>query len=274
MGHHHDNKDHGDLGGGDLHHILAARTSRRTLIVLLLLTIVTVAVSKIHFGTAGNFAVAMFIASVKACIVTLFFMGMKYDSNENRAIFYSSIIFIAIFIILTGADIFTRHQGWRVGTQNIMMATKAVGGPDIKRPWESSPEILTHGKTLFETNCAVCHGAQGFGDGPGSNLPIKPRNFHEAAGWKNARRPSDIFKMLDKGIPPFMPAYGQLSPVDRWALTHYVLAFGPPPEADDAKTLGTIGIDPSKEDGGLNKGPVQRHIPVDFAIDRYVQKAQ
>lgn len=274
MGEKKKNNDHGE-GGHDLHHILSNKVSRRTLFTLLILTIVTVAASKIHLGTFGNFILAMLIASGKAFIVTLFFMGMKYDSKENRAIFYSAGFFVLVFLLLTSMDIFTRRPDWQVGTQDVMLATKSMGGPDIKKPWEKSPEILAHGKKLFETNCAVCHGAEGLGNGPGSNLPVKPRNFHETANWKNPRRTSALFKMLVNGVPPYMPAYGQLAAVDRWGLAHYVLAFGPTPDPEDAKTLADAGIlDPTKEDGGVNKGPVQRQIPVDFAIERYVQQAK
>lgn len=274
MSHHDHGSDNGHKDGDHEyghHHILSNVLSRRTLVTLLVLTIITVAASRIDLGGGWNFILAMLIASAKALIVTLFFMGLKYDAVDNRAFFYSSSFFVLVFILLSAADIFTRPVGWQVGTADIYLQTKAVGGPDIPKPWEKSDAILAHGKKLFEANCAVCHGPEGLGNGPGSNLPIKPRNFHETANWKNPRRPSALFKMLETGIPPFMPAYGQLPPTDRWGVVHYVLSFGPPPDAEDAKTLAAVGIlDPSRDDGGVAAGPKKRTIPIDFAIQRYI----
>lgn len=273
MSHHDNHNDKHEFG--NLHHILSKGMSRKTLVTLLALTIITVVASRIDLGSSWNFILAMAIASVKALIVTLFFMGLRYDSNENRAIFYSSIFFLFSFIALTATDIFTRNPDWQVGKQDVFLATKASGGPDIKKPWEASPEILAHGKKLFDVNCAVCHGAEGLGNGPGSALPIKPRNFHEATGWKNIRRASDLHNMLEKGVPPYMPAYGQLGSIDRWGLAQYVLSFGPKPEAEDAKSLAAAGVlDPTKDDGGVATGPKHRQIPIDFAVERYIQSAK
>jgi caa(3)-type oxidase subunit IV len=268
---HHDSHEHDSSEG--THHILSSKVTRRTLVALLILTIVTVAAAQIDLGTSLNFALAMLIATVKAMVVTLIFMGLKYDTVDNRIYFYSSAFFISVFILLTASDIFTRPDGWRVGDQDVFMATAAVGGPDFKRPWESDEKLLAHGKKLYEINCAVCHGAEGLGNGPGSGLPIKPRNLTVAEGWKNERRPSDIYKMLEVGIAPYMPAYAQLSIGDRWALTHFVLDIGPDPVADTESTLAAVGINPALEDGGIGGGPVKKTIPIDYAIERYLQKA-
>ena len=56
-----------------------------------------------------NFTIAMAIATVKAFLVVLFFMGMKYDTNENRIIFFSSFIFLFIFVFLTYSDVLFRE---------------------------------------------------------------------------------------------------------------------------------------------------------------------
>jgi len=273
MSHHDNHKD--DHEFGDLHHTLSKSTTRSTLVALLILTIVTVIASRIDLGSSWNFMLAMAIASVKALVVTMYFMGLKFDHIENRAIFYSSVLFILTFIILTATDIFTRHSDWQVGTRDVFLAQKSGSGPNIKRPWEASPEILAHGKKLYDINCAVCHGAEGKGDGPGSGLPIKPRNFHDAVAWKNIRRGSDLNTMLLKGIAPYMPAYAQLGSTDRWGLSHYVLSFGPAPVVEDGKSLAAVGIvDTTKDDGGAGGAPKQRQIPIDFAVKRYIQSAK
>ena len=95
----------------DKHHILSDKMAISILITLLILTIITVAASRVDFG-ALNTVVAFAIATLKAVLVMLFFMGLKYDEIENKTYFYSSFIFLLIFVALTAADIFTRPAGW------------------------------------------------------------------------------------------------------------------------------------------------------------------
>ncbi len=258
----------------NIHHILSGPTSRNVFLFLLGMTIITVLAAKIDLGASWNFALAMAIASAKALIVTLFFMGLKFDSKENRVFFYSSFIFVTIFIVQTAADIFTRPAGYKV-VGDPLKTVAAAGGPEFKRPWEPSPEMNAVAKNLYDVNCAVCHGVEGKGNGPGSNLPVKPRNYTVADGWKNGRRPSDVFLTLQNGLAPYMPAYPQLSANERWALAHYVLAMGPAPTPDNADSLKRVGVlDPNRDDGGVVKAAVQRKIPRDFAIERYIQSGQ
>ncbi len=94
---------------GHSHHIVSFETCLKVFAALLVLTVVTVLVSRVDLG-AFNFTVAMIIATVKAAVVVMFFMGLKYDSNENRAIFFSSFIFLFIFIILTFSDLMFRPK--------------------------------------------------------------------------------------------------------------------------------------------------------------------
>jgi cytochrome c oxidase subunit 4 len=89
------------------HHIVSFETCMKVFIALLVLTVVTVLASRVDLG-AFNFTVAMLIATAKAAIVVMFFMGLKYDTNESRAIFFSSFIFLLIFLFLTFSDLLFR----------------------------------------------------------------------------------------------------------------------------------------------------------------------
>src|SRR4051812_19885582 len=106
--------DHNDNEGEHKgHHILSNKTGLRILGALLGLTVLTVVSSRIDLG-ALNAPIAILIASVKALLVVLFFMGLKYDANENRAFFASSFVFFLLFVVLTMCDVFTRDPNWRV----------------------------------------------------------------------------------------------------------------------------------------------------------------
>ncbi len=75
---------------------------------LFVLTGITVAVSFVHFGEF-NIIVAMLIATVKASLVALYFMHLKYDNKLFMAVFLSSLIFLGLFLTLTMTD--TMHRG-------------------------------------------------------------------------------------------------------------------------------------------------------------------
>lgn len=50
----------------------------------------------------------------------------------------------------------------------------------------------TEAKQLFDTRCAVCHGPEGRGDGPGGiALDPKPRNYHNPA-WQDSVSDKEI----------------------------------------------------------------------------------
>ncbi len=52
--------------------------------------------------------IAFSIATVKALLVILFFMHVKYETKINRAIFVSGFIFLAILFGICVLDIYTR----------------------------------------------------------------------------------------------------------------------------------------------------------------------
>jgi len=52
---------------------------------------------------------------------------------------------------------------------------------------------------IFSTRCAVCHGAEGRGDGPGgAALDPKPRDYHDAA-WQDSVSDDEIEKAIVYG---------------------------------------------------------------------------
>lgn len=78
-----------------------------TFVALLFLTFITVFIAQFHFGVF-NLPIAMLVAVIKASLVIMIFMGLKWDKGFNLAAFLGSIIFLVIFFLLTFADIGTR----------------------------------------------------------------------------------------------------------------------------------------------------------------------
>lgn len=86
----------------DEHHGLAHTASLKVLLgtggSLLLLTIITVLATRIDLGTNWNLALAMFIAVIKATLVVLFFMHLKYDKVFHSVIFVGALLAAALFV--------------------------------------------------------------------------------------------------------------------------------------------------------------------------------
>ena len=70
---------------------------------LIILTIVTVYQASFDLGNM-ELVLSLFIATIKASLVVLFFMHMIHDKPLNAIIFLSSFIFVALFLGFTLMD--------------------------------------------------------------------------------------------------------------------------------------------------------------------------
>ena len=86
------------------HQIVPFKYYLGTFVSLVFLTIITVVVALFDFG-AFDIVVAMGIAGVKASLVMLYFMGLRWDSGFSGILFVSSILVLALFLGLTFTDI-------------------------------------------------------------------------------------------------------------------------------------------------------------------------
>jgi cytochrome c oxidase subunit 4 len=99
--HAHDTEHHG-------HYIVPAAAYVAVFIGLLILTVVTVAVAQVDLGPA-NLPVAMLVATLKASLVALIFMQLKYDNRLNALVFVFGLLFLALFFLFTLLDVFSRE---------------------------------------------------------------------------------------------------------------------------------------------------------------------
>src|SRR4030042_1120901 len=101
-----------------------------------------------------------------------------------------------------------------------------------QKPPPKTPELLSQGKTLYEQNCAVCHGVKGDGKGPaGVALKPPPRTFNIPLNqWTFSKGDlNKVFDIITKGIPnTAMVKWDQLSEPERWALVYFVVNFAGP----------------------------------------------
>lgn len=90
-------------GGEEMAHVMPPSILIGTFLALVGLTILTVATSYLPLGSAELY-VAMGIATVKAALVAIYFMHLRYDKPLNAILLVFSLFFVALFICLTLVD--------------------------------------------------------------------------------------------------------------------------------------------------------------------------
>ena len=92
------NSDHNAPG-----HIIPFSYTLGTFIALLFLTVITVGVAQFDLG-ALDMPVALLVAGVKASVVSLFFMHLRWDRPINILVLIGSIFFVVLFLVITMFD--------------------------------------------------------------------------------------------------------------------------------------------------------------------------
>jgi mono/diheme cytochrome c family protein len=100
-------------------------------------------------------------------------------------------------------------------------------GRDLVNPLPATDANLARGKAVFQTFCAVCHGAGGLGDGPlVPRFPAPPSLIAD-----RARKMPDgqMFHILTHGQGLMAGYAAQVGRNDRWRVIHYIRSLQAPP---------------------------------------------
>ncbi len=92
------------------HHIVSPLTYAIVLGILMVLTVFTVWVANLDAGGLWNLVIALGIATVKATIVTMWFMHVKYSGKLIKIIIITSLLFLGLMISGTLMDVWTRSN--------------------------------------------------------------------------------------------------------------------------------------------------------------------
>ena len=90
--------------------IIPVRTYAVVYLVLLILTALTTAVSFVDLGL-GSPVVALTIAVLKAAVVVLFFMHLRYSARLTWVVGGAAVFWLGILLVLTLSDYLTRSWG-------------------------------------------------------------------------------------------------------------------------------------------------------------------
>ena len=91
------------------HHVVPTRVYYTVFAALMVLTALTVWIAFYDLGILNDVA-ALGIAAIKATLVVLFFMHVRYSSRLISLIVGTGFAWLALLLILTMADYFSR--GW------------------------------------------------------------------------------------------------------------------------------------------------------------------
>jgi len=98
-----DNRNPKAAASHGLAHVMPLGLLAAVWIGLVILTVATVGVTKFDLGGA-NLWIAMAIATVKASLVALYFMHLRYDRPINAIVFITALLFLTLFVGLALTD--------------------------------------------------------------------------------------------------------------------------------------------------------------------------
>jgi cytochrome c oxidase subunit IV len=120
---------------------------------LMVLTALTVWVAFLQLGSL-NFPVAITIALVKATLVVLFFMHVKYSSKLTKLLVASTFFFLAALFGLTMTDYLSRS--WTASPRGSATAGMLPKLAAAELP-VASEQALANPEVLFGATCGSCH---------------------------------------------------------------------------------------------------------------------
>lgn len=101
-----------------------------------------------------------------------------------------------------------------------------------KNPVKPAPASVAAGKTLFDANCASCHGATGKGDGKMVSMMTPPKplpaDFTDGT-WLHGGTDGEIFTIIRDGVrgTGMRGFASRMKPDDMWHVVNYVKTLAP-----------------------------------------------
>ncbi len=172
-----------------------------------------------------------------------------YNKGGFQAFVFSmlfSLGFMAYVALFSGGVDLKEIPVEATPDEQVLAEGGAPGAPvdvsQVQEPWVSSDDLIAHGQKVYQMNCAVCHGAEGKGDGAaGAGLNPPPRNL-VAGKWVQGGDSISLHKTVTNGIPgTSMAAFGHLPNVDRWAMVHWIHSITENRVEDNEAALAEYG---------------------------------
>lgn len=96
---------------------------------------------------------------------------------------------------------------------------------DLVNPFSNNPKAHVEGKNIYESQCWVCHGKSGIGDGPASK-GLKPPPANHTSEKVQKQSDGAIFWKMSKGRGQMASYEKILTTHQRWQLVLYIRELG------------------------------------------------
>ena len=89
-------------------------------------------------------------------------------------------------------------------------------------PSKPTPTSVAAGKKAYSSDCAMCHGKEGAGDGDlAADMKLKLRDYRDAASLEKMSD-GDIYAIIINGKGQMMGEEGRMKPDQVWDVVNYV----------------------------------------------------
>jgi mono/diheme cytochrome c family protein len=123
---------------------------------------------------------------------------------------------------------------WNPGWQNAQKpeekpaaaaSTADADAAKLVNPVKTSPVSLASGKKTYGTDCAMCHGKTGAGDGDlAGDMKLTLKDFRDPEVLKTLSD-GEIYMIIDKGKGQMQGEEGRLKSHQIWDVVNYVRSF-------------------------------------------------
>jgi len=210
------------------------------------------------------------------------------EIRQNPAMVFG-LFYPYILLIILGVGIYYLANEANVAQQKIPPLTtppvevadltlqqpKVIPPVDVNQISVPTPELISIGSKIYKSTCAVCHGDDGIGIGPGSvGLNPAPRNFTNHDGWINGETITGIYTTLQEGtLNSSMIAYDFLTPEENFGLVHYIRSeFIDDPPVDDEMDLSGLDMLYDLSAGMKVAGQMPTESAMQLIIENHAQK--
>ncbi len=132
---------------------------------------------------------------------------------------------IALALLASAVPSAAQSGGSDAQSSSPATAPRRGGNPAAARissPVAATPESVASGRRTYRRLCALCHGAEGKGDGGGAGGGGVPADL-TAGKWTYGGSDGEIFAVIHDGTSADMQGYSdQLSDTDIWNLVNYI----------------------------------------------------
>jgi cytochrome c len=132
----------------------------------------------------------------------------------NKVLYAISVTFFSLSAIL----LFVNNTPTKQSNTKWVAPKEA---DDVKNPVKGIMKETEKGKTIFNAQCALCHGPQGNGDGPGG-LKLNPRPGVLSSDAVQKQTDGALFWKITNGKPPMASYKFTYSDKQRWDLVNYI----------------------------------------------------